>query len=77
MESKERQREAIWSSLAWCHESDRRAGSADGEESQRAAVVEDIPAEVREDPLKPLEQSTEVEECRYGHWVWYRRRMGE
>ena len=62
MESKERQREAIWSSLAWCHESDRRAGNADGEESQRAAVVEDIPAEVREEPLKPLEQSTEVEE---------------
>ena len=25
-------------------------------------MVEDIPAEVREDPLKPLEQSTEVEE---------------
>ena len=25
-------------------------------------MVEDIPAEVREEPLKPLEQSTEVEE---------------
>ena len=62
VESKGRQRETVWSSLAWCHESDRRAGNAGGEESQRAAVVEDIPAEVREDPLKPLEQSTEVEE---------------
>ena len=25
-------------------------------------MMEDIPAEVREEPLKPLEQSTEVEE---------------
>ena len=25
-------------------------------------MIEDIPAEVREEPLKPLEQSTEVEE---------------
>ena len=25
--------------------------------------MEDIPAEVREEPLKPSEQSTEVEEC--------------
>ena len=31
-------------------------------EDQRAAVIEDIPTEVREEPLKPLERSTEVEE---------------
>ena len=62
VESKGRQRETIWSSFAWCHESDRRAGNADVEKNQRAAVIEDIPTEVREEPLKPLEQSTEVEE---------------
>ena len=62
MESKGRQRETGWSSLAWCHENDRRAGNAGVEENQRAAKVEDIPTEMREEPLKPLEQSTEVEE---------------
>ena len=31
-------------------------------EDQRAAWGEDTPTEVREEPLKPLEQSTEVEE---------------
>ena len=62
MESKGRQRETIWSSLAWCHENDRRAGNAGVEENQRAAKVEDIPTEMREEPLKALEQSTQVEE---------------
>ena len=52
VESKGRQRETGWSSLAWCHENDRRAGKADVEEKQRAAMVEDTPAEVREEPLK-------------------------
>ena len=60
--SKGRQRETLWSSLAWCHENDRRAGNAGVEENQQAAKVEDIPTEMREEPLKPLEQSTEVEE---------------
>ena len=41
---------------------DQRAGYADDEGDQRVAMVEDTPAEVREEPLKPLEQSTEVEE---------------